>query len=328
MAALPGCYVAHLAGGQMRLLLAARPIPEVIGDPASGPELRDTLALVAPTRDFARGLGLRVGDQYTSYAAWPGDRVVTSVVATRPGEVEAARFWFPLVGSVPYRGYFDPARAEAEAARLRARGLDTCLVPVPAYSTLGWFDDPVTGPMLRGGPGDLVEMLIHELVHATVYVPSDADFDEGVATFIGQEGALRFFAGDPEAEARERARIADQRAVAGVVAELRARVAALYAEPDTGSRQERRGALDGEARAALAALPLATPAAARWAAAVPLNDACLALAGTYERDLDAYGARLAALGGDLHAFVAAVRAAADAPEPRAALGLPAAAGGR
>jgi predicted aminopeptidase len=329
MLALPGCYLTHLAGGQARVLLASRPIPEVLRDPTSGPALRDALSLVAPTRDFARGLGLRVAGQYTSYAAWPGDRVVTSLVATRPGEIDAAGFWFPLVGTVPYQGFFDASRAEAEAARLRARGLDTCLVPVPAYSTLGWFDDPVTQPMLGAGPGNLVEVLIHELVHATVYVPSDADFDEGVATFIGQEGALRFFAGDAEAEAREQARIADQRAVAGVVSELRARVAALYAAPDTGSRRTRRSELESEARAALAALPLATPAAARWAAATPLNDACLALAGTYERDLGAYGARLAALGGDLHAFVAAVRAAAEAPEPRAALGLPAAvAGGR
>jgi len=322
MIALPGCYLAHLAHGQARLLFASRPIPEVIGDPASAPELRDALALVEPTREFARDLGLQLGRQYTSYAAWPGDRVVTSVVATRPGEVDAAGFWFPLVGSVPYKGFFDPARAEAEAAGLRARGLDTCVVPVPAYSTLGWLDDPVTGPMLRAGPGFLVETVIHELVHATVYVPSDADFDEGVATFIGQEGALRFFAGDPAAEARERARITDERAAARVVSELRARIAALYAEPDTAERPARRAALEREARTALEALPLHGAGAPRWAAEIPLNDACLALAGSYERDLDAYAARLAAEGGDLHGFVAEVRAAASAPDPRAALGLP------
>jgi len=322
MIALPGCYLAHVARGQARLLVASRPIPEVIDDPSSEPELRDALGLVAPTREFARDLGLRVGQQYTSYAAWPGDRVVTSVVATRPGEIDAAGFWFPLLGRVPYKGFFDPARAEEEAARLRANGLDTCVVPVPAYSTLGWLDDPVTGPMLRAGPGFLVETLIHELVHATVYVPSDADFDEGVATFIGQEGALRFFAADPAAEERERARIGDERAAARVLSELRARIAALYAEPDTGQRAAGRAALEAEARRSLAALPLHGPDAARWAAALPLNDACLALAGSYERDLDAYAARLAAGGGDLHAFVAEVRAAAAAPDPRAALGLP------
>jgi len=300
----------------------ARPIARVLDDPATESALRDELARVEAVRSFAAELGLQVGDQYRSYAAWPGDRVVTAVVATRPGEIEPAAFWFPWVGHVPYKGFFDLARAEQEAARLRADGLDVCLVPVPAYSTLGWLADPVTTPMLEGGTGAMAETLIHELVHATVYVPSDADFDEGVATFIGEEGAVRFFEGDPEAQTRERERVAGERAVARVLSDLRARIAALYADPDPGggARAAQRAAFEGEARMALVALPHVKP---EWAAALQLNDACLALAGTYERDLDAYAALLADHGGDLRAFVETVRAAASAPDPRAALGLPA-----
>jgi len=301
-------------------LWRARPIARVLDDPATESALRDELAHVEAVRSFAAELGLQVGDQYRSYAAWPGDRVVTAVVATRPGEIEPASFWFPWVGHVPYKGFFDLARAEQEAARLRSEGLDVCLVPVPAYSTLGWLADPVTTPMLEGGTGTLAETLIHELVHATVYVPSDADFDEGVATFIGEEGAVRFFEGDPEAQTRERARVTAERAVARVLSDLRARIAALYADPDLGGRAEQRIAFEDEARSALAALPHVKPA---WAAALQLNDACLALAGTYERDLDAYAALLADHGGDLRAFVETVRTAARAPDPRAALGLPA-----
>ena len=300
----------------------ARPIARVLDDPATEPALRDELSRVEAVRSFAAGLGLEVGDQYRSYAAWPGDRVVTAVVATRPGEIEPAGFWFPLVGRVPYKGFFEVARAEQEAARLRAAGLDVCLVPVPAYSTLGWLADPVTTPMLEGGTGMMAETLIHELVHATVYVPNDADFDEGVATFIGEEGAIRFFVGDPDAQMRERARVADERAVARVLSDLRAGIATLYADSAAGgdARGPQRDALEAEARAALAALPSAS---AERVAAVRLNDACLALAGTYERDLDAYAALLAERGGDLRAFVEKVRAAARAPDPRAALGLPA-----
>lgn len=324
IAALPlaGCYLTQLADGQARLLWRARPIPSVIADPATDPALRDELARVEAVRRFAADLGLEVGRQYRSYADWPGDRVVTAVVATRPGEIEPAGFSFPLVGHVPYKGFFDLARAQDEAEGLRARGLDVCVVPVPAYSTLGWLADPVTTPMLEGGSGAMVETLIHELVHATVYVPSDADFDEGVATFIGEEGAIRFFAGDAEAEARERARIAEERSVARVLSDLRRQVAALYADPSAGDeRAARHGALEAEARTALAALPGMGP---ERAAAIPLNDACLALAGTYEGDLDAYAALLAAQGGDLRALIEAVRQAARAPDPRSALGLPAA----
>ena len=175
-------------------------------------------------------LGLEVDGQYTSYAAWPGDRVVTALVATRPGEVEPAGFWFPILGRLPYKGYFDPEKAGAEAARLRARGLDVCEVPVRAYSTLGWFDDPVTGPMLRSGDGRLVETILHELVHSTVYVRGHVDFDEGVASFIGEEASVRFYAqaGDPEQAARRRAGVEEgHRLDAHILASAAARAGAL-----------------------------------------------------------------------------------------------------
>jgi predicted aminopeptidase len=321
---LPGCYLAHLAEGQLRLLRAARPIEDVLADPATPSDVREALAQVAPVLDYARTLGLDVGRQYRTYAPWPGDRVVTALVATRPGEVEPAGFWYPIVGEVPYKGFFDAARAEAEAARLRERGLDTCLVPVPAYSTLGWFADPVATPLLRRGQGPLTETLLHELVHATVFVPDDADWNEGVATFLGQEGSVRFFAardGDGAAAA-ERRRIADERAVARELRALRDRVLALYREPDGPARAEARAHASQATRAVLAALPLATLDPAAVAAAAPLNDACLALAATYEADLDEYARQLAARGGDLAAFLEAVRAAAEADDPRRALGLP------
>jgi len=320
---LSGCYLAHLAEGQLRLLRAARPLEQALADPATPPAVREALAEVAPALDYARALGLDVGRQYRTYAEWPGDRVVTALVAARPGEVEAAGFWYPIVGTVPYKGFFDLGRAEAEAATLRGRGLDTCLVPVPAYSTLGWFADPVATPLVRRGPGPLVEVLLHELVHATVFVADDADWNEGVATFIGQEGAVRYFAArDAGAAAAQRARIADERAIARELRALRERVAALYREPPSPARDAARAAAAAETRAALAALPLATLDAAAVAKAAALGDACLALAATYEADLDAYAARLAALDGDLGAFVAAVRAAAEDDDPRAALGLP------
>src|SRR4029434_10700081 len=108
----------------MRLLCARVPVEELLRAPDTPVELRAQFELVAEVRRYAEQLGLAVGGRYTEYAPWPGDFVVTTVVATRPGEVEPVTTWFPIVGSVPYRGYFDAESAAEEAARLRARDLD------------------------------------------------------------------------------------------------------------------------------------------------------------------------------------------------------------
>lgn len=294
----------------------------MLSDPATPSDVRERLLLVEDTRAFADELGLEVDGQYTSYVAWPGDRVVTTVVATRPGEVEPAGFRFPIVGTLPYKGFFDPARAEAEELRLRGQGLDVCRVGVRAYSTLGWLDDPVTGPMLRLEEGRLVETILHELVHATAFVPSNADFNEGVASFIGQEASVRFYAardGAAAADAR-RASVDDDRRVDAALLLFRGAVAELYENGEPGpERDAARAALEEQARTELAALELTTRAPDELARRVRLNDACLALVGTYAADLPDYAFRLHGMDGDVGGFVAALRAAADSDEPREAL---------
>jgi predicted aminopeptidase len=320
--ATTGCYLGHVAGGQARLMRARRPIAEVLADPGTPAELRRQLEAVEGARAYARAIGLDVDQQYTSYVDWPGDRIVTTVVATRPGEVTPAGFWFPILGRLPYKGFFDPARAEAEAEQLRADGLDVCVVPVPAYSTLGWLEDPVTAPMLRRGEGETVETILHELVHATVYAKDHVDFNETVASFIGQEASVRFYA---EADAFEAARtrrsaVEDDRALNAILMRLYERVEALYESAEPGpERDTARDRLASEAREEIAALPLREGDAEALAKAVQLNDACLALSGTYGADLDRYVAKLEALGGDLPAFIARLRAAGEAADPAAVL---------
>ena len=316
-----GCYLTHLASGQWRLLRASRPIAEVLEDPATDAELRASLELVERTRAFARGLGLEVSGQYTSYVAWPGDRVVTTVVAAAPGTLEPHGFWFPIVGSVPYRGYFDVTRAEAESERLSAEGFDVCQAPVRAYSTLGWFDDPVTGPMLAMGAGRLVETLLHELVHATVFVASEPDFNEGVAQFFGEEASVRFYAdaGEPATAEQRRREVDERHAIDAVILELRDAVASLYAETEAGpERQARRAALEAAARTKLEGLPLATRDPARLAEAARLNDACLAISATYTADRPAYTEALRARE-SLEALLDDLVAAAEEPSPRETL---------
>ena len=313
-----GCYLGHVTAGQLRLLAAREPIETLIADPSTPAPLRERLRLAPQARELARGLGLEVGGQYTSYVPWPGDRVVTTVVATRPGEVEPAGFWFPIVGNVPYKGFFDPARAHAEGEQLRARGLDVCEVAVPAYSTLGWLDDPVTEPMLRGEPGRVVETIVHELVHATVYVPDAAEWNEGVATFVGQEASIRWreSTGGAAAAARERLRVEEDRRIAALLLGLRREVADLYArEPAGPDREAARAAAEARSREALAALEFSTRDSAALSRAIRTNDACLAIAGTYAADLPRFAEALASQGGDLRAFVARMREAAKAPDP-------------
>jgi predicted aminopeptidase len=320
--ATSGCYLAHLARGQMRLLCARVPVEEVLRAPDTPPELRAQFEVVAQVRQFAERLGLSVGGRYTEYAPWPGDFVVTTVVATRPGEVQPVTSWFPIVGSVPYRGYFDAEIAHAEAERLRGKDLDVCEQKVRAYSTLGWFDDPLTGPMLREDEGTLVETLFHELLHATVFVPGDPEFNEGVAAFFGQEARVRFYTERDGADAgvRERKIVSEHRRLRAEILALRRAVEGLYASAPPGdARTEARARFEAEARERIAAVGLTGWDPAALAAEIPLNDACLAISGTYHEDTAALVAVFAALGGDLRAFLARVQQAAGADEPRAAL---------
>jgi predicted aminopeptidase len=314
-----GCYYVHLASGQWRVLRASRAIDDVLADPATDTELRSRLERVLEARAYAAEIGLAVDDQYTSYVPWPDDRIVTTIVATRPGEIEPAGFDFPIVGHVPYKGFFDQARAEADADALRDQGLDVCVLAIPAYSTLGWLADPVTDPMLQYGEHYLVETVIHELVHATVFFADAADFNEGIATFIGQEGAVRFYARRGRGEAM-RAAVTDERRVHGALLAVRQEIGALYAATSPGAERDRRRAeIETRARERLASLPLERGDAAAIAESARLNDACLSVTATYASDVPAYARRLDALGGDLAAFVALARSVEDAEDPRAAI---------
>lgn len=315
-----GCYYSHLASGQLKLLWLRQPIEEATEDPAHSERTRELLRLVESIRHFALDLGLRVDGQYTSYVDWPGDRIVTTLVRTRPGSLEAVPHWFPIVGELPYKGYFDQDRAEAEAERLRVEeGFDVCVSAVTAYSTLGWLDDPVTSPMLARGAASLVETLFHELVHATAFLKNEADFNESVAQFIGQQASIRFFEGVPLESAgrlpdasRVRDAIEDRRVIAEVIQSFRDGL--LEIEKDDRGVVVRAIA-EARVRETLAALPLRALDSQRVASGARLSDACLALRGTYVQDLPRHLRVLRALGGDLEAMIARLTEWADTNRP-------------
>lgn len=198
---LTGCHAGYLiksAWSQADLLLSREPIEKILNSPEKdrslSPDDLKKLKLALEAKAFGeRALGLKRNGNYASFVQLDRPYVSYIVSAAARDRLEPHLWSFPIVGAVPYKGYFNPEDAKVEANTLKAKGLDTYVRGATAYSTLGWFDDPVLSSMLRYSDYDLVNLIIHESVHATLYIKSQADFNERLATFIGDFGAELFF---------------------------------------------------------------------------------------------------------------------------------------
>ncbi|HLK12229.1 MAG TPA: aminopeptidase [Candidatus Binatia bacterium] len=313
-------YLARLGWSEARILWRRRPIPALLGQPDLDPTLRARLELVLAVRAFARDrLGLRVDGSFASFAEVGGDATVWVLSAARRDRLEAVTWWYPIVGRVPYRGFFAPAAAEAAGAALAGRDLDVEVRRALAFSTLGWFADPLLSPTAAEPPVVLADTVIHELFHATLYVPGAAAFDESAATFVGGRGAAAFFCTgptpDPAACERARARWAAARARARVLGRLAGQLRRLYARTlPRAARERARAWLAGAAADALVARRLG-----RREELVPPNNARLLGELLYATDLDRFDA-LAPADADLpEAIRRLVEAARGHREPFAAL---------
>ncbi len=181
--------------GQLNVLWNARSVEEVLEDPATPDSLRDRLYLVREVRDFAEdSLGIRRTNNYTTLFDQQGKDILWVVTACEPYSLEQVEWRFPVVGKVSYKGFFDYERALKEETALKEAGYDTYVRSVGAWSTLGWFKDPIMSNLLFRGEGELINTIIHELTHGTIFVKDSLDFNENLATFIGHEGALQFMA--------------------------------------------------------------------------------------------------------------------------------------
>ncbi len=153
---------------------------------------RSKLDWVIQVKEFsAFEMGLESGDAYTTYYDTGGGPINYTVIASHPLALVPYLWHFPIAGTVPYKGYFDPAQAADERKRLLAEGWDAALLPVEAFSTLGWFSDPVLSTMFRLSRGKMAELLIHELTHRTLYFPDHSMLNESLATVVGRIGAER-----------------------------------------------------------------------------------------------------------------------------------------
>lgn len=188
-----GCSMLSLAQGQLSLINDQLPLPAAIAR-EQDPERRRLLAEVPEILAFAQDvIGLHVGQSYQGYYATERSGLTYVVTACERTRFEPYTWWFPIVGTVEYRSYWDEAEAQAAAAALEEEGYDTWISPSRAYSSLGILRDPVATTMLKDGLPGLVEVLIHELTHARLFVPGQTAWNEALASFVGEIGAERYF---------------------------------------------------------------------------------------------------------------------------------------
>jgi len=194
-----GCspvYVARAGWAEMKILRGRRPLEEVINDHRTDEETRRKLLLARQARAFAiHMLGLNAGDSYTTFTQLETDTLAWVLSAAYKDRLESKTWWFPIVGHVPYKGYAGQKGAEKAQSKLDDEGFDTYLRTTSAFSTLGWFSDPLLSSLLRYDDIELVTTIIHELSHNHLFVPGHIRFNESFATFVGRAGAMKFFCG-------------------------------------------------------------------------------------------------------------------------------------
>ena len=330
LAAAGGCwsgvYLAKQGVGQLKLLRARRRIDDVLADATVSSETRRRLAVARDAREFGvRALGLHGGDAFTRFVDSHGAPIAWNVTAAKKDRLEAHLNRFPVVGAIPYLGFFDERDAAREAERLRAQDLDVYVRPVAGYSTLGITADPIYSSMLDGSDARIAEVVLHEMTHATVYLPGHSEWNESLATVVGNEGAAQFFAarGDQmqlaalvgEARRHEREQEQFARFLEPLVRSLESLyAAAALSRPQKLAGRER---IFAEARAKFVSLFPSPPGKRPGVFAVgPLNNAVLLSFSVYHRTTPEHRTLLRELGGNLRAFVALCKhAVEDKPDP-------------
>jgi len=322
-----GRYLLRAGWEEGKILARRRPIVAMVADSATPPALRSKLKLVLAARTYAHdSLGLRTGQSFTTYSTLDSDTLVLVLSGAYRDRLVAYSWWFPIVGRVPYKGYFDFPEARRQLADLTARGFDARLGGASAFSTLGWFNDPLLPTTVRGDSLNLANTVIHELTHNTFYASGGAVFNESFANFVGSRGAERFFRSRSQGSAADEviARWKDDRMMGRFWADLYHRVDSTFkAHPGKGpahvaERINLRDSIYVDARDLLVHEigPQLKTISPRALERVRLDNAVLLSRRVYLTDLDAFDAVLAKHRGDLRRTITDIIAAAKADDSK------------
>lgn len=308
-------FYSQAASGQWEMLHKARPVAEVMADPACKPLLKEKLTTVGHILDYAaRDLHLPAEGQYRRYANLGRKHAVWVVFAAPEFSIEPQTWRYPLLGRLAYRGFFEERLAEAEAARLKSEGLDVHVSGVAAYSTLGFFRDPLLNTFIGRDDAELAELIFHELTHQRLYLGGDTDFNEAFATAVGQEGARRWLRSErrwKELGRYERELRVEREFVKLVLQareDLKEVYSRVYRSQETERLQKQRvlGALKDKAMA-LDRSHGGSLSIERWFKK-PVNNARLATVSSYYEMLPGFEAMLKSCGDDIDAFFAEIEA--------------------
>lgn len=304
----PGYYMQAISG-QWKLNHSRQDIDVLLTNPETSPELASQLELARQIKTFANEtLGLPSNGSYETYVAVDGDALVWNVVATEEFSLQARKWCFLVAGCVPYRGYFKQHKAQLSAEKLRKKGMDVHVSPAGAYSSLGWFDDPLLSTMLSGSDARLAAYLIHELAHQRLYVKDDGRFNESYASFVEETGLKAWLEStNRQAELDQWQNIQSaSRDFRALVAQLRNQLTRVYQTEQSESlkRQSKAGKLSNFSDS------LETLRVEKWQGKryfsswsdQPINNARLALYNTYEGSFCAFQNLWQQAGGDAEIF--------------------------
>jgi predicted aminopeptidase len=289
------CYLSRGAWEEAKILSRRQPISELVANPSTPKEAREKLKVVLAARQYAKdSLRLRTKDSFTTYSRLDHDTLVLVVSAAYRDTLKAYTWWFPIVGRVPYKGYFDFNAARRAAEDLRSEGFDVYVRPSDAFSTLGFFNDPLLNTTLRADSLDLANTVIHEVTHNTFYASGQAPFNESFAMFVGARGAAAFFRsrGQDSAAAKVDADWEDDKLLARFWSRvIRSLDSAYAAHPESKeARIAVRDTIYMRTRAALIGeiAPQFKRINPRYAERVPLDNASLLARRVYASDLDVF----------------------------------------
>ncbi len=191
---LQNCYIVHVAWGQLDILVRRKSISKILENPNTPENTRKKLEFIENVRDYAENkVSLKVNKTYKYFSQLDRKVLSWNIIASERFALKTKSWKFPIVGEVPYIGYFNYDQAVKKANELRSQGWDVRINEVAAYSTLGWFDDPLVSPQLAYNDWFLAVLLLHECTHATIWFVDDASFNESLASYVGFQGALNYF---------------------------------------------------------------------------------------------------------------------------------------